>query len=400
MRSPLHLRGGTIITATDGSVPVKADLIIEDERIAAIGRESEFGSRVANAAVVDLTGKFIVPGYVNAHDHLTTKRVRGTRAERAMITRDEVLLRALRNAFVNLREGVTTLRDAGSSDGLALKIRDQIGAGNFVGPRIVAVAEGITDVAGYAHAFFREVGSPLEARKAAAEMIKQGADWIKCMASIEWELGQNEPMSALNLNCETMRAAFDIAHHHGKRCMAHALADDAIRAAVEAGADTIEHGIYLSEPTAEIMAKKGVFLVPTLSGYREHSNDWGRGNGTMIHGRLLAPHQIPAIRLARKTGITIALGTDTLGNIGDEIGLLVEGGFPLQECLSILTKNGAELVGMSHEIGTISVGKFADLVVLNSNPLATAEAFTDIAFVVKSGIVIEPESIPIRADYL
>lgn len=395
MRAPLLLRGGTVITTTDGSVPVKADLIIEDERIAAIGRELEFGSRVANAVVVDLTGKFIVPGYVNAHDHLTTKRVRGTREERAMVTRDEVLLGALRNAFVNLREGVTTLRDAGSSHGLALKIRDQIRTGNFVGPRIVAVAEGITDVAGYAHAFFREVASPLEARRAAAEMIKQGADWIKCMASIEWELGQNEPMSALNLSCETMRSAFDIAHHHGKRCMAHALADEAIKAAVEAGADTVEHGIYLSEPTAEMMAEKGVFLVPTLSGYREHSNDWGRGNGTMIHGRLLAPFQIPAIRLARKMGIAIALGTDTLGNISDEIELLVEGGFSLQECLAILTKNGAELIGKQDEIGTISVGKFADLVVLNSSPLDSSQAFTDISFVVKSGFLIDPRAIPI-----
>lgn len=392
----LLLKGATVFDGLGADPLSGMSVLISGDTMTAVAPPGEFAG-LEDCSVIDLSGRYLLPGFINAHDHLLTKRVHGSRAERARATRTDALATGLQSAWVNLREGFTTLRDAGSLEALSLEVKRIFGSGKLVGPRIVSCGTGLTVTAGYAHALFREVDTPEEARKAAGQLVKQGCDWIKCMASIEWERGEGEPISTVNMGVELMRAAFDLAHHHGLRCMAHAIADDAVRNAVEAGVDTVEHGAMLSEATAGLLAARRVFLVPTLSGYREHCEEWGRGPGVIRHGLELRPHHDLAFRRARAAGVRIAYGSDTLGNLVDELAMAQALGASTAECIAMLTITGAELLGLADRIGSIAPGKQADLTVLGSDPRGGPAAFADIALVFKAGQAFEPARLPIHA---
>jgi len=392
----LLLKGATVFDGEGDTPRGGTSVLISGDTIVAVGPAGEVDN-LEDCSVVDLSGQFLLPGFINVHDHLLTKRVRGSRAERALATRADSLATGLQSAWLNLSEGFTTLRDAGSLDALSLEIKRIFGSGKVIGPRIVSCGTGLTVTAGYAHALFKEVDTPDEARKAAGQLVKQGCDWIKCMASIEWERGEGEPISAVNMGVELMRAAFDLAHHHGLRCMAHAIADDAVRNAVEAGADSVEHGAMLSEGTAELLASRGVFLVSTLSGYREHCEEWGRGEGVVRHGLELRPNHDLAFRRARAAGVRMAYGSDTLGNLVDELSMAQAMGATTAECIEMLTITGVELLGLADRIGSIAPGKQADLTVLGSDPRGGPSAFADVGLVFRAGQSFEPARLPIHA---
>ncbi len=389
------LKNATLITGIDEKPIPRGFVLLEGDRIIAVAERPDGVPTGADQVEVDLSGKFLLPGFINTHDHVATKRVRGHLGTQAL-TSDEILLGiCVKTVLTNLAEGITTIREMGSRNGLSRIMRTMIENGHLVGPRLVIVGRSLTATAGYASRNGVEVDSPLEARKAAAQQIKEGADWVKCMASIEWELAAGEPISAINLDVPIMKAAFDVAHHHGKRCAVHAICDEAIANALEAGVDTIEHGIMLSARTAEEMARRGTFLVPTFSGYLEHCNDWGRGQGVQKHGELLRQYHQPGFRNALKAGVKFAFGTDTLGNFVDEARLMQEAGAKPMDCVLAATRWGAELLGLIDQIGTVEAGKMADLAVLNTNPLESVSAFGSIHRVIKSGRVLDPRHIPI-----
>ncbi|WP_420965402.1 amidohydrolase family protein [Bradyrhizobium sp. B120] len=388
------LSGATLIDGFGGKPIPNAAVIVEDGCIIAVCSAGELGDQ-AEARFIDLTGKYLLPGFINAHDHLTLKRLRGSLTDRATADDALAITRAIRNALVNLREGITTVRDAGAARGLSLSLKAALASSEIVAPRILAVGQGLTETAGYVHEIFIEVDSPLEAKKAAGKMIKRGADFIKCMASIEWNLDEGEPLSAVNMDVATMKAAFDLAHHHNRRCMAHALCDEAIVNAVQAGADTIEHGVFLSAATARNMSKRGVGLVPTLSGYKELQNDWGRGKGIRRHSAKLAEHYKMGFRHALEAGVTLAFGSDTLGNLIDECRTMEEWGMTPMQCIEAVTRNAAILLGIDDQVGTIAARRAADLVVLSADPISNIAALGEVEIVVKSGRLVDPAMLPI-----
>jgi imidazolonepropionase-like amidohydrolase len=194
---------------------------------------------------------------------------------------------------------------------------------------------------------------------------------------------------------ELMREAFAIAHHHGKRCMVHAVCKDSIVNSLDAGVDSIEHGVMLDEVTAERMAREEVFLVPTLSGWRERCNDWGRDAGHVRHAELMRPHHDRSVRIACSIGLKMAYGSDNFGNLADEVRGLHDAGLSLSECLVVATRNGAELLGIQDKVGTIEKGKQADMVVLGKDPLGSFEAYRDIRLVFRDGRKIDPTLLPI-----
>ena len=389
------LKNATLIDGTGASPLPQSLVLLEGDKIIAVAGRLEDIPRDVEWQEVDLGGKFLLPGFVNAHDHVATKRVRGPLSVQ-VLTSDEIALGiSVNNVLTNLSEGITTMREMGSRNGFSRIMRTMVQSKRLIGPRLVIVGRALTSTAGYASRSSVEVDSPLEARKAAALLVKDGVDWIKCMASIEWELAAGEPISAINMDIATMQAAFDVGHHHGKRCAVHAICDEAISNALAAGVDTIEHGIMLSARTADEMARRNVFLVPTLSGYLEHSNDWGRGEGVQRHGDLLQKYHMDGFRNARAAGVKFAFGTDTLGNFVDEAGLMLMGGATPMDVVVAATRWGAELLGLSSEIGTVERGKMADLTVLNSDPLDSPSAFGDVYRVIKSGRVFDPQHIPI-----
>ncbi|MGY8685109.1 amidohydrolase family protein [Bradyrhizobium sp. UFLA05-153] len=390
----LVLSGATLIDGRGGKPVSNAQIVVEDDRIIAVGSAVEL-TKQADARFIDLTGKYLLPGFINAHDHLTTKRIRGSRTDRAGADDALMVTRGIQNALVNLREGITTVRDAGAPRGLSLSVKSAITRSDIVAPRILAVAQGLTETAGYAHEFFVEVDTPLEAKKAAGTMIKRGADFIKCMASIEWNRDEDEPLSAVNMDVATMQAAFDLAHHHNRRCMAHALCGEAIANAVEAGADTIEHGVFLNAATARAMSKRGVGLVPTLSNYKELRNDWGRGQGIRRHSAKIVERHNMGFRHALDAGIMVAFGSDSVGNLIDECSTMQEWGMTPMQCIEAATQNAAILLGIDDQVGTVAAGMAADLVILGADPISNITALGEVEIVIKSGRVIDPAMLPI-----
>lgn len=391
----IALKGATVIDGNGGPAIQKSLLLIERGTIASVGTTEEHESEILDAETIDCTGMHIVPGFINVHEHVLTKRLRGSAAERAAVTPAQHVVRGIRNALVSLSEGVTTIRDAGSYNSIGLEVKKALQSGSIIGPDMQAVAQGLTVTGGYAHQFFLEVDTPIEAKKAAGTMIKNGADWIKCMASIEWGRAMGEPLSAVNMDTDIMRAAFDVGHHHGKGCMVHAVCEAAIANSLAAGADSIEHGVMLTESLAERMAQSGVFLVPTLSGWRQQCNDWGRGDGLMRHSAFLRPFHDNAVKVAHAAGVRMAYGSDTLGNLVDEVAALFENGLSLGECLQVVTRNGADLLRIGDRVGTIAPGKRADFVVLGSDPLTHPSAYGDIRMVFRDGREFKPAYFPI-----
>ncbi|WP_164817951.1 amidohydrolase family protein [Sinorhizobium meliloti] len=395
MNKQTLITDAVIIDGTAGLAQQNKAILIENGMITAVGSVTDLRSVAEGADIMALPGRYIVPGFINVHEHVLTRRARGSASERAGATRDVHLYRALRNAFGCLAEGFTTIRDAGSMDCLGLDVKKALNDGVFVGPRMQAVSQGLTVTGGYAHQFFKEVDSEVEVRKAVGEMIKRGVDWVKCMASIEWSKAEGEPISAVNISTAFMREAFDIAHHHGKRCMVHAVCKESIINSLDAGVDSVEHGVMLDEIVAERMAKDGVYLVPTISGWCERQNDWGRDAGHVRHANLMRPYHDRSVQIAHSLGVKMAYGSDNFGNLVDEVRALQEAGMTLSDCLILATRNGAELLGINDMVGTIEQGKRADLVVLGSDPLESAEAFGDVHLVFRDGRKIDPNLLPI-----
>jgi imidazolonepropionase-like amidohydrolase len=391
------LRGATLLDGTGAEPFREAAVLIEGDSIAAVGRLSDFGSAAEEARDVDLTGQFLLPGFVNVHEHVTNKRVRGTRTDKLRMTDEKMVALGIKSALLDLQEGITTIRDLGSKNGISRTIKEVFDEGMILGPNMVDCPLVFTVSGGYAHHIGVEVDSPDEARKAAGKLVKEGCDWVKCMASIEWERAEGEPISAVNMPRELIQEIYAVAHHHGKGCTAHAVHDDAIRNAVEAGADSIEHGIMLSRETAEFMAGRGVYLVPTFSGYIEHCKDWGRGAGVIKHGLMLQEYHGRAFRNALDAGVKFAYGSDTLGNLVDEVQAMQENGASPAACVVAATRNGANLLGLDAKVGTVAPGKLADMVVLKSDPLASPRAFGDVGLTIKSGHLLDPAQIPITS---
>ena len=181
------------------------------------------------------------------------------------------------------------------------------------------------------------------------------------------------------------------AHKRHRRVMAHAMSDESVRFCLEAGVDTVEHGVLMEEETVHLMKKKLVGFVPTLSGIqRVYDREKASGNDRFakrLHEEVIIPHQT-VVRQAIEQGVLIGTGSDTLGSIYEEIAALVHCGMSLQEAFAAATINSATILGLQHEIGTIEEGKAADLVILASNPISKLEAYQEIKEVIFGGYLL------------
>ena len=193
-------------------------------------------------------------------------------------------------------------------------------------------------------------------------------------------------LTAVEFGVDEMRAAAEEAHNHGKGVAAHSVGTRAIRNALDAGVDSIEHGIYLDEQLAETMATQRTYLVPTISGYHEMTNTaWGWPSEFLeLYARLKDAH-LKSTTVAHKKGVKIAVGTDSNGDMVDEMKFLLKCGMSAMEVIVGATMNGATLMGLEKNIGSVEPGKLADLLVIDGDPLSDFEALRRIEVVVMGG---------------
>jgi imidazolonepropionase-like amidohydrolase len=387
------LRNVTLFDGTGAPPHTGADVLIEGSRIEGIGR---IHAGREGAEVIDLGGRWLMPGLIDCHVH-TAFTGDPLDAERApTIPTPELAWTAADNARRTLEAGITTIRDLGSRDNVAVLMRDAIAAGRLPGPRKRAVGSIICITGGHGWPMGRQADGPDDVRKAVREQLRAGADAIKFTATGGVMTPRVDPRSP-SFTEEELRAGIEEAHKAFFRAAAHAQGTAGIKNAVRAGIDSIEHGIFLDDEVIEEMKQRGTVLVPTLVA-PENISRHGLAAGIppyMVEksDRVREAHR-ESFRKAVRAGVRIAMGTDAgtpfnrHGANADEIVLMVESGMSPHDALVATTRSAADLLDLLDVTGTVEPGKQADLLILDGDPLADIRVLTDrtrIAGILKGG---------------
>ncbi len=400
------IRAARLLDVGDGRVLADQAILVEGDRIRQVGPAAGIAAEAGRGArIIDLGDVTLLPGLIDCHNHiLGNPKDQSSTADLRMSSPQQTLW-GLHNLQIFLAHGFTALRDAGESD-LAygqLALRNSINQGLVQGPRIVSAGNFISLTGGHGDADPLAPDQALPRRPNLADNvseigpavrrdIKYGADWIKLMATG----GVMDPMSDFNvqeLSEEQMARAVEIAHRAHKKVMAHAEGTAGIKAAVRAGVDSIEHGTMLDEEGAALMEQKGTWLVPTLYTF-QHGVEVGTSLGadpvTLEKGKQILGYQKAAFALALKHHLKIAYGVDDDPDFDSkEFGALVKGGMKPVEAIQAATLRASELLGLSHQIGTLEAGKYADVVAVAGDPLADIQAMENVVFVMKGGAVFK-----------
>lgn len=366
------------------------------------------------ATVLDLRENFVLPGLIDSHVHLSSDKA-GIEAqlEDISLSAPAVAYEAAVNARRTLAAGFTTVRNLGDGDGVTLALRDAIAAGKLRGPRIVDAGRSISTTSGhmdgrlgYREEFHEAIGDGnlcdgIEAcRRAVRRQIARGADVIK-MATTG---GVNSRIGAglgQQMFLDEAQAIVQTAHLYGRKVAVHAHGADGILVALQAGADSIEHGTLVDAVGLEQMRTAGVWYVPTLStvnGYlerlRRNPGAYSAAVRAKIEWRIGITGK--AFRQAHKAGVRIAFGTDAgvslHGCNADEFELMLKHGMDNGEAIVAATTGAATLLGLEQEIGSLEPGRRADLVALAGDPLKDIQALKQVRWVMTGGQSFDPQA--------
>ena len=385
----------------DGAVgPV--DLEIAGERIAAIRPVAGTAPPVAGSAdrVIDARGWTALPGLIDAHAHYTFDPTEGSIQAIAARSDARILAAAERHAARALAAGVTTARGAGSIRGLELILRDRVASGQVRGPRLLAAGLAVGAVGGHGSAFGLEASGPAALAAATNAVIDLGADVVKVVASEAAMLTTtgHEPgrfvFGRPELSVDELRTIVEVAHARGRRVMAHAQASASVIRCAGAGVDSVEHAWLADEAAIEILAASGATLVPTLGVTDVNRTLPGLTPAQRERQDLIERLHRASTEAAVRLGIPLATGTDT-GEVGvtadhvwREVALLREHGASTMAAIRSATSGAARLLGIGAEVGTIEVGKLADIVCVEGDPLEDLARLALPRLVIQRGVVV------------
>ncbi len=381
----------------DGRVLDHATVIVEGEKIVKVAGSDLVIPR--NATIIDLDGRMLLPGFVDCHVHIMIDGSPDPMAAVAHHSLHMVTLLASMHAKNTLLAGVTTARDMGGADNVDIAIRDAIRNGIIPGPRMLVSGRQICMTGGQGWEFGREADGPDEVRKAAREQIKAGCDIVKLMATGGIMTPGSKP-GAAELTEEELRAGVEEAHRSNRKSASHAQGTEGILNSLRAGIDSIEHGFFLNEECVSLMVKNNIPLVPTFApgDMIEKAAAFGVPEYIVEKSRLVLKSHIQSLAMVREANILIGMGADCgtpllpHGTNLVELVSLFQNGFTAEEALSIGTINGAKILGLDHQIGTIEEGKQADLLVIAGNPINDISILTqpeNIPFILQRGAVVK-----------
>lgn len=393
------IKAKRLFDGTNSPLIENAVVVIQDGRIAAAGAESEV-SVPGGVEVVDVGDRTVLPGIIDAHVHmLVTGGPRSGDESRAM-SGEQALLFGTRNALLALKSGLTTVRDCGDREYLSLTLRDSINSGMILGPRLVCSGPVITSTAGQLWWNSIECDTEDELRRAVRTLVKNGVDFIKVMGSGGNATPGSNP-EASQYDAASYSAVANDAHRMGKKVAIHVHGVEAIRMAVDAGMDTLEHvpfrangTIEYDEAIVEEMVRKGtiVSLAMPATWYRLRAEDM---LDTRTHPGHLWEGRYETIRKMHAAGVKLVVSSDqgSTGTRIDELALLMEFlvnevDIPASVVLYGATGLAAEALGMEQQIGTLAAGKLADIAVVDGNPLEDIARMRQVHMVVKGGAVV------------
>jgi len=391
MSDRILFTNATLFDGTGADPVPGASVVVHGALIVDIGTGRRPAGRFAE--VIDCAGGTLMPGLIDAHVHLGAIDV-NIPQQRRRYPDSLAALKIGRIVEATLRQGYTTVRDAGGIDS---GFRDAVAEGVLAGPRIAISGRSLTQTGGHGDMRDRTengigcCGATIgmsshvcdgksEIRKAVREEIRLGADQIKVMASG----GAMSPADALDstqYSVVELRTAVEEAEAAGRYVMAHAYTAAAIRNCVAAGVRSVEHGNLLDDDSARLLADTGTYLVPTLSTYEtllEFGAEHGVPAANLAKLALAHEHGLDSVQIAHRQGVRIGSGSDLLGPLfvhkHRELALKAKV-MGNRDALISATRVNAEMMGLGAEIGTVTVGRQADLIVVDGDPLADIAVF-------------------------
>ena len=385
MTTPTTIFQDAVVFTAAGGDPFEGSVVVEGDRIADIvpGPSMPFGS----GRVVSLRRMTLLPGLIDAHVHAAAVEADIQDQHRHLYDSELAVLTA-RSLTEMLDRGFTSVRDAGGADA---GFRHLIERGTIAGPRLLVSGRPLTQTGGHGDKrramervdpAARALGinqavadGPEEVRRAVREELRRGADQIKVMAG-GGVMSPTDRLESVQYSLEELTAAVAAATASGSYVLAHAYTAEAIEVCVAAGVRSIEHGNLLNNRAAQLMAQAGTFLVPTLVTYEklhEQGSELGIPQANLDKLDRIIDAGLESLRIARSAGVRIGSGSDLLGPMrgfqGQEIALQAQA-LGAAAAITAATKTNAELLGIDGDTGTIEVGKLADLVAVDGDPLA------------------------------
>ena len=406
--APIVLKAAHLFDSVSGKLVDHGVVVVAGKKIQAVGADAKIP---AGAQTIDLGDATLIPGFIDAHVHMSGVASNNWYEDwynGIMRFPTEQALYGAHYAKVTLEAGITTVRDLGSTDYIALSLRNAINAGMVPGPRMLVSNYAVGSTGGHADQdpvppqkiavatpMQGVCNGPEQCREAVRYQIKYGANVIKFMPS-GGVLSLADPVDNVQLTQEEMNAIVGEAHSWGRKVAAHCHGDRAAKMAIAAGVDSIEHGSFLQEDTLREMKKKHVFLVPTLfAGYwtSQRLDTFPPSIAAKAKAASAAVKQM--FQNAVKIGVPVAMGTDAgvepHGLNAKEFSLMASYGMPPEQVLVAGTTNGAELLGLADQTGSLTAGKFADIVAVPGNPLSNMAATEHPLLVMKEGtLYVQP----------
>jgi imidazolonepropionase-like amidohydrolase len=404
--NPVYILCGALFDGKSDQLQRNVVITVESERIKAVGAPP------ANAAAqtIDLSDQTCLPGMVESHTHIFLQGDRKPGQYDAQLLKQSIAYRAIEAttaAHAALDWGYTTIRDletegAGYAD---VDVRDAINRGLVWGPRMQVVGRAMDVTGAYPlqPAYAWDVTVPIGvqtvdgvegARKAVREQISHGTDWVKVYADRDGRIHDGVLETIPTFTLDEMRAIVDEAHRERHRVAVHATGLLGVHNAVEAGADTVEHGNYIAPEDMKAMVAKGIWFVPTPF-VAIYDTEWrAQREGTQ-------PRETPGLKIEEDTfrralqqKVKIAFGTDAGAFEWDmsparQLVTMVKWGMTPAQALRSTTVAGAELIGMQNDIGTLEPGKLADIIAVKGNPLSDISVMQKTSFVMKGGVVFK-----------
>lgn len=395
----LLLRDGRVVDGR-GAQDGRLDLLIHGARIVEVGPNLED----ADAVTVDLGGRWVAPGLMNAHAHLCLDGGPDPEAALRAENRTETVLRSAARLEAAVRAGVTTIRDVGGVDGIDIELARLVDTGEIEGPRVIPSGKVVTMTGGHGWWMGLQADGPDAVRRAARENLRAGARSIKLMATGGMMTGGRQAGQP-QLTVEEMAAAADEAHKRGVPVAAHAESRVGVLNALRAGVDSVEHGHGGDREAIDLMLERGVALVPTILSDRriiDHGIAAGIPDFVVEQCEALHDSLVVFLEAAIDAGVRVAAGNDggaPLVPIGDMVGeleLYVRHGMTPLQALAAASTVTAALFGLE-DVGLVQAGHVADLLILDADPTAAVGALRSPAAVIRAGRPVGAGLAPILA---
>jgi len=400
--APVLIKAGRLIDGRSDAAQSNVGIVVEGERIKAVGPLALVQGQARTARVIDLSQFTVLPGFIDTHTHLLLQGDPTAESYDQQLLYQSIAYRAIlgaRNARLALEHGFTALRDLETEGAMYadVDIKRAITNGEIPGPRIFASTRAMAPTGMYpivSTNWELELPHGVEpvdgvdgARRAVREQVAHGADWIKYYSDRRYYFTPDSVLhSWVNFTDDEAKAIVNEAHRLGRKVAAHAIGSDGIAAALRAGVNTIEHGDGMTDSLADLLAARGVYWVPTVTVSRYVAGPRGGPWGPMVE------HQRQAMARALKKGVKIVLGTDVGGfpwtelNQAKEFEYYVQYGMTPLAAIKSGTSLAAELMGQT-ELGAVAPGLYADLVAVSGDPLTDITELQRVRFVMKGGVV-------------